>query len=191
MTAGATRPLAPSRTRGLSGLVQTPTDPLASTFFFATQAPDLWARQDGSSCGSPTGTPNELVVQISSQVTIPNFSSYYHSTPIQDFQMTYTTTSDGSLLSPPFHADILKGNWFILFVGMMLMLFLRNTVRLSRFFNVAMLMQCQVVSADYIRRGRVKYKGLFYALLASQALGVGAHVTLAGTFVFTSFDCTQ
>ena len=132
----ASSPILPSRSQGLllgaSSVIPSPTTPSPAPF--ETQAPALRARQnenDGTgttTCPAATGTPNTVIVQISSRVTIADYSTYYPSTPIEQFQVAYSQPGDGSLLAPPFRAEIRQGNWFILFVGMMLMLFLRNAV---------------------------------------------------------------
>ena len=148
--AGPSSPILPSRSQGLlsgavSSAIPSPTTPplAPSSKFFETQAPALRARQnDGSSsCPAATGTPNTVIIQISSQVTIADYSTFYPSTPIARFQATYVQPGDGSLLAPPFMAEIRQGNWFILFIGMMLMLFLRNTVSRMFTMNVARLIK--------------------------------------------------
>ena len=53
------------------------------------------------------------------------------------------------------------------------MLFLRNTI----------------ISADYIRRGRVKRKELFYALFISQAAGLATFVILSASYFVEHVNC--
>lgn len=139
---------------------------------FVTQAPSLHQRADALSASSSYCPPNEVVVQISTQLLIPDYSEYY-ATPIQQFSMSYISLPDGSLVAPPYFEEIRQGNELLLFIGMFLMLFTRNAV----------------VSADYIRRGRVKRKGLFYTLLLSQILGVATFVSLATTFFASRVNC--
>ena len=98
--------------------------------FLQTQAPALQPRA-GADASCTSRSQNDLVVAISSQVLISDYSHYYHATPIAQFHMSYTQVADGSLLAPPFTNEIRESNWFLLFVGMMLMLFLRNAVGVS------------------------------------------------------------
>ncbi|THH03230.1 hypothetical protein EW145_g6425 [Phellinidium pouzarii] len=126
--------------------------------------------QETLSC---TDTLDEVLLVISTKAHIMDYSSHYTATPIEQFRMTYTPLSDGSLVAPPYLYEIQRGNRMLLFVGMMLMLFLRNSV----------------ISVDYIRRGRVKFKGLFYALLISQLLAVATFALMATSFFAAYINC--
>lgn len=119
-----------------------------------------------------TSSPTEVVLQITTAVVIQDFSFYYE-TPIQSFRPSYKTFADGSLIAPPYLAEVHEANWILLLVGALLMLFIRNSV----------------VSADYIRRNRVKYKGLFYTLLISQLLGVLTFTAEAWVFLASQVNC--
>jgi len=119
-----------------------------------------------------TNTPNEVVLQLTTAVVIQDFSLYYQM-PIQSFRPSYKAFADGSLVAPPYLHEVHEANWILLFVGALLMLFIRNSV----------------VSADYIRRNRVKYKGLFYTLLISQLLGVLTFTSEAWVFLSSHVNC--
>ena len=149
--------------------------PTASTLAISpaliTHSPSL--QMDRRASPTTSCSINEVVVEISTAVLIPDYSMYF-SEPIQQFRPTYYALPDGSLVAPPYLNDVQQGNWIILFTGALLMLFVRNSI----------------VSADYIRRGRVKYKGLFYALLISQLLGVLSFVIMAASFLARQISCT-
>lgn len=71
-------------------------------------------------------------------------------------------------MAPPLAHSIKEANILMLMVGALLMLTVRNII----------------VSIDYIRRGRVKYKMLLYVLLASQLCGpIAATSILISSFV--------
>lgn len=172
-SAAAFESLAPSRADGyLSALSPTPSSSGSAAASLVTQAPSLHRRDAQSSTTSSSCTLNEVVVQINTQVLIPDYREYY-SVPITQFQMHYRPLADGSLVAGPYLSEIQQGNWLLLFIGMLLMLFLRNSV----------------VSVDYIRRVRVKRKGLFYALLISQLLGVVTFISLAASFLASTVNC--
>ncbi|KAH8120095.1 hypothetical protein DFH11DRAFT_1500099, partial [Phellopilus nigrolimitatus] len=168
----------PSRT-GSQLNVPGPTPP-SSTFSttprppFITQPPALVLHARASpSSSSCSNTPNGVLLEVSMQVIIPDYSKFYTATPIAQFRMAYTSLPDGSLIAPPLFSEVQEGNRLLIFAGMMLMLFLRNTI----------------VSADYIRRGRVRYKGLFYALFISQFLGVVTFILIAASVLAIHIDC--
>jgi hypothetical protein len=102
-------------------------------------------------------TPNEVVIQLTTTLVIPDYSKYYE-TPISQFSPTYTALPDGSLLTPPYRAEFHAANANLLIVGMLLMFFLRNVF----------------VTGNFIRRARVKSKYLFHVLFASQLAGLAA-----------------
>ncbi|EJD04180.1 uncharacterized protein FOMMEDRAFT_167420 [Fomitiporia mediterranea MF3/22] len=171
---GSLRPLnspfaSPTRTQlsaFLPTLASRSISPLSAPF--VTEPPALLPR--ASSCSA---TPNEVLVQLSTQVLIPDYSSFYTATPLAQFRPSYSTFPDGSLVADPYIAGVRRGDWTLLFSGMMLMLFIITSI----------------VSADYIRRGRVKYKGLFYALLISQLCGVVSFALTAATVLATGINC--
>ncbi|KAL5534455.1 hypothetical protein ACEPAG_917 [Sanghuangporus baumii] len=135
-----------------------------------TQAPALFPRQSDGSCSV---APNEVLLRISTTVLIPDYSSFYTATPISQFRMDYTPFPDGSLIAPPYISEIRRGDWTLLFSGMMLMLFIATSV----------------VAADYIRRVKVKHKVLFYELLISQLCGVVAFAITAATILASNINC--
>ena len=117
----------------------------------------MFSELDDDSCA------NQVVIHVSTTVIIQDFESYYPNTPIQSFYPIYTALSDGSLLLPPTEAKLNESNTFFILNGAILMLYLRNTL----------------VSLRYIRRTRIKHKGLFYVLFLSQLLGLLSAITSA------------
>ncbi|KII93201.1 hypothetical protein PLICRDRAFT_35385 [Plicaturopsis crispa FD-325 SS-3] len=115
---------------------------------------------------SPTSLPNQVDIQLSTTINIPNYTRYYHQ-PIESFRPTYVALQDGSLVAPPFLVDMRNASIHLAITGAMLLVFARNTV----------------VSAEYIRRAKVKRKTLFYLLFVSQFLGVVSSIpTIVGYF---------
>lgn len=171
---GASDCASPSPTTGrLNAVLSThsfpsssPADPLT------TQAPALFPRQADGSC---LVTPNEVLLRISTTVLIPDYSSFYTATPIRQFRMDYTPFPDGSLVASPYISEVRRGDWTLLFSGMMLMLFIGTSI----------------VAADYIRRVKVKHKALFYELLVSQLCGVVAFLITAATVLASSINCRR
>jgi hypothetical protein len=118
---------------------------------------------------SPTECPpNKLVVQLSTAIIIPDFNAFYAPASIEAFVPIYSTLPDGSLLTTPFNDDLRDANVGLLIMGALMMVFARNIL----------------VSGDYIRRGKVKKKMLFYVLFLSQIL---APVSLA-PIILTYFN---
>jgi hypothetical protein len=111
--------------------------------------------------------PNQVVVQLTTSLVIPNYARFYD-TPIQQFQPTYFSLDDGSVITKAFMDDLANANRNLLFTGILTMLFARNLF----------------VSGDYIRRAKVKRKILFYVLFVSQLL---ACVSLVPSIV-SEFD---
>ena len=155
--------------------------------------PELTRREGGigdslqSSCSGPdtnfgldiyiaaqcTGTtPNKVIINLSTQLSIPDYTFFYHQ-PIESFTPSFTALPDGSLLAEPFLTDIRVSNMDLLMIGIMLTLFVRNVI----------------VSADYIRRGRVRYKALFYVLLITQLLGLLCFLAKLVPFFIHSTNC--
>ena len=97
------------------------------------------------------------IVQLSTTLTISGFNHYYHDivNPSQSFTPTYYPLPDGSLITPPYLSHLKYAHTNIIFLSVLTALFFRNIL----------------ISGDYIRRGKIKKKGLFYLLFASQLLG--------------------
>lgn len=163
---------APSRSTASAYPIPTFSSSLTSAPSLVTHPPTLRVR-DADASTTSSQCPNEVLVKISTQVLIPDYREYYHDIPIQQFRMNYKALPDGSLVTETYLKEIQQGNWFLLLIGMFLMLFLRNTI----------------VSADYIRRGRVKRRGLFYTLIISQAAGVLTFIILATSYLTSHVDC--
>ncbi|KAF9532070.1 hypothetical protein CPB83DRAFT_56466 [Crepidotus variabilis] len=117
--------------------------------------------------------PNVLVVQLSTTVSIPNYHLYYQQ-PIDSFRPVYHQCDDGSLLAAPYLEDLFESNLGLLVVSALALLFLRNII----------------VSGDYLRRGKIKKKGLFYALFISQLFGIGTFVPLLSSYFSEICNCT-
>ena len=167
----------PSRVEaGLNALPQaTPSTAASATRIFAALAAHITQppakRDDDSSCSS---TPNAVLLDIQTSVLIPDYDSFY-TTPIYEFKMTYTKFPDGSLVAPPFLEESRREDWLLLFTGMMLMLFTITSI----------------ISMDYTRRGRVRFKGLFYALILSQVFAVIYFVLLAIQILDEDPNCAR
>ncbi|EMD41768.1 hypothetical protein CERSUDRAFT_90344 [Gelatoporia subvermispora B] len=111
-------------------------------------------------------TPNVVVIDLYTTLTIPDYSQYY-STPIESFQPTFFALPDGSLIGQPFLSDLRWSNAWLLVTGALTTLFVYNSV----------------LAASYIRRVKVKNRSLFWLLLASQLLAVAAPIPqIVGTF---------
>ncbi|KLO20574.1 hypothetical protein SCHPADRAFT_12521 [Schizopora paradoxa] len=163
----------------ISLAVQTPSSPLGvatASSSVVTPLPRISvpyiAARDAQTSLTSTCSPTEVVLQITTAVVIQDFALYYDS-PIQSFRPSYKAFADGSLIAPPYLEEVHEANWILLLVGALLMLFIRNSI----------------VSADYIRRNRVKYQGLFYTLLISQLLGVLTFTTEAWVFLASHVNC--
>ena len=109
---------------------------------------------------------------LSTGISIPDYHRFY-SEPVESFQPDYTPFPDGSLIARPFLNNVTASYGLLLFIGALMMLFLRNVI----------------VSADYIRRGRVRYKTLFYVLLISQVMGFVTFVLAATTYFVDNVNC--
>ncbi|KAF9499792.1 hypothetical protein BDN71DRAFT_64144 [Pleurotus eryngii] len=159
----------------------------------ASVSPDDGRTQSGDSCPAPTPTSNsnlrrlfpritpqptpcttnEVVIHLSTTVVIPDFNRYFAPTPIASFQPSYLALADGSLVANPFFKDLHDSNISLLVTGMLAMLFLRNIF----------------VSGDYIRRGGVKRKTLFYWLFISQLLAPICFIPEITGYLDKSVDC--
>lgn len=118
--------------------------------------------------------PNEVVIHLSTTLVIPNYNSFYAQTPIEAFRPTFYPLPDGSLMTKPFIDDLMNANISLLVTGMLTMLFVRNLF----------------VSGDYIRRGKVKNKTLFYLLFLSQVLAPASLVPVIMSYFNQFLSCT-
>ncbi|KAH7931145.1 hypothetical protein BV22DRAFT_999103 [Leucogyrophana mollusca] len=118
--------------------------------------------------------PNEVVVDLSTLVTIPDFTKYYHDTPVQSFVPVYYALSDGSLVAPPLIHDLELSYSGLIVGGAIFVIFLRNII----------------VSAGYIWSGKVKKKGLLYTLFCSQLLGPPALISMMAVHFRRSIQCS-
>uniref|UniRef100_A0A8H8CQM9 Uncharacterized protein n=1 Tax=Psilocybe cubensis TaxID=181762 RepID=A0A8H8CQM9_PSICU len=125
---------------------------------------------------TPTSTcpPNALVVQLSTTLLIPDYSRFFAPTNIETFSPSYTALADGSLLTPPFNRDITDSNLSLLVTGALAIIFARNII----------------VSGDYVRRGKVKKRFLFYVLFLSQILSPIAFIPVILSYFSQSLHCT-
>lgn len=121
--------------------------PSSTSLLAPTQAPT-------SSCA------NQVLIQLSTTLLVPDYSRYYSDSPIDLFKPVYFPLDDGSLITRPFIDDILHKDICILLTGLLAMLFARNIL----------------TSADYLRRVTLKDKSLFHVLFASQLLAVVAFI---------------
>ncbi|KAF9475613.1 hypothetical protein BDN70DRAFT_883492 [Pholiota conissans] len=123
---------------------------------------------------SPTNCPpNKLVVQLSTTIVIPDFNTFYAPASIEAFVPIYYTLPDGSLLTEPFNSDLRDANVGLLIMGALTMVFARNIF----------------VSGDYIRRGKVKKKMLFYVLFLSQILAPVSLAPIILTYFSQKISC--
>ena len=113
-------------------------------------------------------TPTQLVISLATTITIP--STFYTEGV---FQPDYHVLQDGSLLTESYQKDLKESMYSLLFFGMITALFFRNII----------------VSGDYIRRGRIKKKFLFYLLFSSQLLGPVSLIPLLVGFFYSSVNC--
>ncbi|CAA7266577.1 unnamed protein product [Cyclocybe aegerita] len=138
------------------------------TFF-----PVLLPRTTEAPAASTSCPPNTLVVQLATTLVIPDYTLYYSPTPIESFRPTYAALNDGSLLAPPFYEDLTNANLGLLMTGALAVVFLRNII----------------VSGDYLRRGKVKKKNLFYILFLSQLLAPVAFVPIILSYFTQRISC--
>ncbi|KAJ7597174.1 hypothetical protein C8J56DRAFT_919412 [Mycena floridula] len=109
---------------------------------------------------SPSTCMNQVVVQLSTSVLIPDYHRFYD-TPVNDFQgPTYIPLADGSLITSVLVSDLRSAKLTLLVTGVLTMLFARNIF----------------VSGDYLRRAKLKKKTLFRVLFVSQLLAVVAFI---------------
>lgn len=138
---------------------------------------------------APTGSPPAVftaapstidielqTVQLSTTLTISNFNHYYHDieNPPQSFIPAYYALPDGSLLTPPYFSHLRNAYTNIIFLSVLAVVFFRNIL----------------VSGDYIRRGKIKKKGIFYLLFASQLLGPVVLLPQLVAYFHPAVDCS-
>ncbi|KIJ68299.1 hypothetical protein HYDPIDRAFT_36792 [Hydnomerulius pinastri MD-312] len=115
----------------------------------------------------PTSQASEVVIDLNTMVTIPDFPRFYPGTPAESFQPIYYALSDGSLVAPPLVNDLRVNDIMLIITGFLLTIFLRNIW----------------TATTYIWRGKVKKKGLLYTVFVSQLLGlVGFIPTIVAQF---------
>ncbi|KAG5654770.1 hypothetical protein H0H81_003778 [Sphagnurus paluster] len=130
----------------------------------------LPSRTSPSTFANPTVFPNSHVVQP----RVNEILGRYYVGSVDSFQPTFYALDDGSLITPPFVDDMTNANLSLLVMGMLTMLFLRNTV----------------VSGDYLRRVNIKKKGLFYVLFISQALAPVSLLLFVASWFNRNLNCT-
>lgn len=156
-------------------------EPLSFAAPVITPLPNYFVpRADGdgdseSSSSSSSCSINTLVVQLSTALVITDYNRFYAPTPIQAFVPSYTSISDGSLLTPPYSQDIIDSNLSLLVTGALAVVFTRNII----------------VSGDYLRRGRVKKRSLFYVLFLSQILAPLAFIPVILSYFNRRLHCTM
>ncbi|KAF6766336.1 hypothetical protein DFP72DRAFT_866216 [Ephemerocybe angulata] len=151
-----------------------PSDTIAPTIF-PTKTPIDRPNDNFVQVGIPSiPTPcNEVVFQVSTAVIV-KYGAYYPSIPIESFRAEYRALPDGSLISPPFDEDLQSAHLSLLIIGCLAAVFLRNIY----------------VSFDYVRRGKVKKKTLFYVLLASQLFGPLSLFPVILSYFIQRVNCT-
>ncbi|KAG6381319.1 hypothetical protein JVT61DRAFT_5727 [Boletus reticuloceps] len=118
-------------------------------------------------------SPSQVVVALSTHITISDFATFYPHTSPNSFQPAYASLADGSLVAPPFHHDLAVNNALLLITGCLLSIFLRNASK----------------AAIYLWRGKIKKKGLLYTLFLSQLLGPIAIIPIILAQFNTSVNC--
>ncbi|KAF9452631.1 hypothetical protein P691DRAFT_803749 [Macrolepiota fuliginosa MF-IS2] len=118
-------------------------------------------------------SPNQVIIELSTTVVIKDYQRFY-SADINSFSPTYFTTDDGSLITPALTADLWNSNINLLLTAALAVLFLRNIA----------------VAMDYLRRGKMKNKTLFYLLLTSQALAPASAIPSLFSFFNQYINCT-
>ncbi|EGN92129.1 hypothetical protein SERLA73DRAFT_157175 [Serpula lacrymans var. lacrymans S7.3] len=109
---------------------------------------------------APSPTPNEVVISLSTLLTVSDYRAFYPHTPITSFRPVYFALDDGSLVAPPFIHDLQSSSISLLFIGCLFTIFLRNIL----------------TSLSFITRGNVKKKALLYTLVASQLLALPSFI---------------
>ncbi|KAF9270362.1 hypothetical protein L218DRAFT_30123 [Marasmius fiardii PR-910] len=118
--------------------------------------------------------PNEVIVRLQSDILIPDYSRYYD-TPIADFKgPSYRPLDDGSLVTETFVHDLRNAHITLIVLVILAVVFLRNSF----------------VSANYIRRARIRQKSLFYLLHLSQLFGCAGTVPQIVSFFQRDPNCS-
>lgn len=168
-------PSFPTRTSTPSISVRS--DATSPTITVAPLLPDTNLQGNTISTSSPCcrkSTPKAVVLDLHTTIVIPDFHLYYH-TPISHFQPDYHALGDGSLVATPLIADIRSANIQLSLMSALAMFFLVTSV----------------ISMQYLRRGKIKTKVLFYILLASQVLGLVSILMVIIPFYNQFIDCTR
>lgn len=132
-------------------------------------------RSEARATPSPTRcSPNQVVVHLSTTVLITDYDRFWEPTPIASFRPIFITLDDGSLVTTPFYQDLYDANLTLLVTGALAIVFIRNII----------------VSADYLRRGKVKKKTLFYMLFLSQVLAPISFVPIILSYFTQLLHCT-
>lgn len=129
-----------------------------------------------SSTSSPCcrSTPNAVLLDLHTTLVIPDYHLYY-SGPISAFHPDYHALGDGSLVATPLIADIRSANVQLGLMSALAMFFLVSTM----------------VSLQYLRRGKVKRKLLFYLFFISQVSGLASIVTIIIPSFNQFVSCTR
>lgn len=155
-----------------SGSYPPPPTPSSSSSVSSTiQTPAVATAPPSATCCSATA--DEVIVHLSTTITIPDYHRYYDS-PIESFTPTYETLPDGSLVTQPYLHNLKNTYSSLIFLSVLTAVFFRNIL----------------VSGDYIRRGKVKKKSLFYLLFASQLLGPVVLLPFLISYTHDSVNCT-
>lgn len=96
------------------------------------------------------------VIQFQTTLLLSDYYEFYGSASTNTSAVTYTALRDGSLIAPPLRHEFLIVAANLVLSGIFLLIAIRNAI----------------VSASFIWRIKIKKKGLFYALFASQFLGL-------------------
>lgn len=131
------------------------------------------ASPHATSCTGLSSTPTVVHVVIHTTVTIPDFYHYYK-TPISSFRPHYTALDDGSLISSVYTPNLRVSEGWLVMGGALIVFFMLTTYR----------------AIQYARVVKVRNKGLFYMLVASQAIGIVVSVFFVLTDFNTDIDCT-
>ncbi|KAG0709010.1 hypothetical protein DFH29DRAFT_1036413 [Suillus ampliporus] len=126
-----------------------------------------------SSVPFPTGTPQLVVLELNTLVTISDFPRFYHTAPVASFQPSYHTIGDGSLIAPPLYDDLCATYLSLIMVAALLSVFARNIS----------------VSAAFIWSDKVRKKSLLYTVFFSQLLGPPALLPLLIAQFHPNIDC--
>ena len=118
--------------------------------------------------------PTAVVIDLHTSVVIPDYHLYYAG-PISTFHPEYHALGDGSLVAPPLIADLRSANVQLSLMSALAMFFLVTTM----------------LSIQYLRRGKIKKKILFYIFSASQALGLASIITIIVPFFNQFVSCTR